>query len=77
MANPFDDPDGRFLVLVNGEGQHSIWPDFATVPEGWTRAYGVADRTACLDYVTTNWTDMRPRGLAADLDNTSHRSDRT
>lgn len=23
MANPFDDENGEFLVLLNGEGQHS------------------------------------------------------
>ena len=26
MSNPFDDADGRFLVLVNDEEQHSLWP---------------------------------------------------
>ncbi|MEU6753945.1 MbtH family protein, partial [Spirillospora sp. NPDC046719] len=36
MTNPFDDPDGTFLVLVNAEGQHSLWPEFADVPSGWT-----------------------------------------
>jgi MbtH protein len=35
MANPFDDNDGTFLVLVNAEGQHSLWPSFAPVPPGW------------------------------------------
>ncbi|MFE7531850.1 MbtH family protein, partial [Kitasatospora sp. NPDC057542] len=33
MANPFDDQDGTFLVLVNDENQHSLWPQFADVPE--------------------------------------------
>ncbi|MEU9487426.1 MbtH family protein [Streptomyces decoyicus] len=35
-ANPFDDPGGRYLVLVNDEDQHSLWPAFAEVPAGWT-----------------------------------------
>ncbi|MFE7595491.1 MbtH family NRPS accessory protein, partial [Kitasatospora sp. NPDC057512] len=26
MTNPFDDQDGTFLVLVNDENQHSLWP---------------------------------------------------
>lgn len=34
-VNPFDDPDATFLVLVNDEGQHSLWPAFADVPDGW------------------------------------------
>ena len=43
MPNPFDDTDGRFLVLVNDEGQHSLWPAFAEVPAGWTVVLGAAD----------------------------------
>ncbi|MER5495889.1 MULTISPECIES: MbtH family protein [unclassified Streptomyces] len=64
-TNPFDDPEGRFLVLVNDEGQHSLWPSFAEVPGGWTVALGENTREACLDFVGTNWTDLRPRSLAA------------
>jgi MbtH protein len=63
MTNPFDDPDGTFLVLVNEENQHSLWPSFADVPAGWTTAYGPAARPDCLDYVEQNWTDMRPKSL--------------
>jgi MbtH protein len=68
MTNPFDSPRGSFAVLVNDEGQHSLWPDFADVPAGWTAVHGPAGRDDCLDYVRTHWTDLRPRGLAADLD---------
>ena len=46
--NPFDDDDGSFLVLVNDEEQHSLWPAFADVPAGWRVVYGEADRAACL-----------------------------
>lgn len=63
MSNPFDDADGRFSVLVNDEGQHSLWPEFAEVPAGWTVAHGPADRQFCLDHVEANWTDLRPRSL--------------
>ncbi|MER7758104.1 MbtH family protein [Streptomyces sp. NPDC097619] len=62
-TNPFDDTEGRFLVLVNEEGQHSLWPAFAEVPGGWTTVFGEADRAACLEYVETHWTDLRPRSL--------------
>ncbi|MFI0778290.1 MbtH family protein [Streptomyces sp. NPDC021212] len=68
MSNPFDNPDGRYLVLVNDEGQHSLWPSFAEVPEGWTVAHGEDDRQACLDYVEEHWTDMRPKSLATAMD---------
>ncbi|MFI0817964.1 MbtH family protein [Streptomyces sp. NPDC021098] len=68
MSNPFDNPDGRYVVLVNDEGQHSLWPSFAEVPEGWTVAHGEDDRQACLDYVEERWTDMRPKSLATAMD---------
>ncbi|MCP2339574.1 MbtH family protein [Actinomadura rupiterrae] len=63
MTNPFEDPDGTFLVLVNGEGQHSLWPSFAEVPAGWTVAKQADTRAACVAYVEANWTDMRPSSL--------------
>lgn len=61
--NPFDDPDGTFVVLVNDEGQHSLWPAFAPVPAGWATVLPENTRQACLDYVEEHWTDMRPRSL--------------
>jgi MbtH protein len=62
-ANPFDNPDGEFVVLVNHEDQHSLWPTFAEVPAGWQVASGPANRQHCLNYIEENWTDMRPRSL--------------
>ncbi len=67
-SNPFEDPDGTYLVLVNDEGQHSLWPSFVDVPAGWTIALGETDRTACLDYVNTHWTDLRPASLIRSMD---------
>ncbi|GAA1101376.1 MULTISPECIES: MbtH family protein [Nocardiopsis] len=63
MTNPFDDPEGTFLVLVNDEDQYSLWPEFAEVPQGWTTVYGPADRTSALEHIEANWTDLRPRSL--------------
>ncbi|MBL1078361.1 MbtH family protein [Nocardia sp. 2] len=62
-TNPFDDEQGVFLVLVNHEDQHSLWPAFAEVPSGWTVVFGEAPRAACVEYVEANWTDMRPKSL--------------
>jgi uncharacterized protein YbdZ (MbtH family) len=64
-TNPFDDDSGAFLVLVNDEEQHSLWPAFASVPAGWRAVYGEAGRAECLDYVDRNWADMRPKSLRA------------
>jgi uncharacterized protein YbdZ (MbtH family) len=59
--NPFDDPDGEFLVLVNDEDQHSLWPAAVAVPVGWRCLHGPDGLRGCLDYVEANWTDIRPR----------------
>ncbi|MBP2455960.1 MbtH family protein [Mycolicibacterium lutetiense] len=61
--NPFDDDNGRFLVLFNDEEQHSLWPTFAEAPAGWRVVFGQADRGACLQYIEQNWPDIRPRTL--------------
>ncbi|MEU9205629.1 MbtH family protein [Streptomyces sp. NPDC048332] len=63
MANPFEDENGTYLVLVNDEGQYSLWPSYVDVPAGWTLAKGPDGRQACLDFINENWTDMRPRSL--------------
>lgn len=63
QVNPFDDPDATFQVLVNDEGQHSLWPAFAEVPDGWSVAHDEDSREACMTYIEKNWTDLRPRSL--------------
>jgi MbtH protein len=62
-TNPFDDPDGAYLVLINDEFQYSLWPAFADVPAGWRIVHPQDARQACLDYIETHWTDMRPQSL--------------
>ncbi len=63
MANPFDQADSDFLVLVNDEDQHSLWPAVIEVPAGWTTRHGPAPRDECVSHIEANWTDMRPRSL--------------
>ena len=65
VANPFDDEDGTFLVLVNSEGQHSLWPARFDLPAGWTQVFGPGGRPAALAYIEDAWTDIRPASLAA------------
>ena len=71
MSNPFDDADGSFLVLVNDEGQHSLWPEFVEVPAGWNAVFGPDKRQACLEHVEAHWTDMRPLSLVAAMEKTA------
>ncbi|MGW4031105.1 MbtH family protein [Streptomyces sp. NPDC004838] len=67
MTNPFDNENGTFVVLVNDEGQYSLWPNFAEIPEGWTVAHGEATRQECLDFIEETWTDMRPKSLVEEM----------
>jgi MbtH protein len=48
MTNPFEDEDGSYLVLVNDEAQHSLWPAFVESPTGWRTTHGPDRRQACL-----------------------------
>ncbi|WP_441247690.1 MbtH family protein [Kitasatospora sp. McL0602] len=61
--NPFDDPGAVYVVLVNDEGQFSLWPEFAEVPDGWRIAHRAAARATCIEFIEGNWTDMRPASL--------------
>ena len=68
MSNPFENQDGSFQVLVNDEGQYSLWPVSIDIPAGWNKVHGPDRREAWLDYVETHWTDMRPKSLIAAMD---------
>jgi len=68
MANPFEDEDGEYLVIVNDERQHSLWPGFREIPSGWTAVGPRGNRRQCLDWIDENWTDMRPKSLADAMD---------
>jgi MbtH protein len=61
--NPFDDPDGFYLVLINDEDQFSLWPEFADIPAGWWIAHESAGRATCIEFINENWTDIRPASL--------------
>ncbi|RUL78901.1 MbtH family protein [Dyella choica] len=72
MTNPFDDEKHSFFVLVNHEGQHSLWPQFAQIPAGWEPVFGPDARQPCLDYVEAHWQDMRPRSLVEAMASAAH-----
>jgi MbtH protein len=63
VTNPFEDENATYHVLINDEGQYSLWPSFKEVPKGWTVVREADSRSACLEYINQHWTDMRPRSL--------------
>jgi MbtH protein len=63
MSNPFENEEAPYRVVVNDEGQHSLWPASFPVPDGWTIAHDTDSRHGCIEYIEENWTDMRPKSL--------------
>ena len=68
MANPFEDEDSEYVVLVNQEGQYSLWPGFREAPRGWELVGPRGKRKECLSWIGENWTDMRPRSLQREME---------
>lgn len=60
MANVYEIQE-EFCVLVNAEGQHSLWPAFREPPPGWSLIGPRGARQSCLQWIEAHWTDMRPR----------------
>ena len=52
-----------YKVVVNHEGQYSIWPEYRENALGWSDAGKVGARAECLAYINEVWTDMRPLSL--------------
>ncbi|ALU89438.1 MbtH family NRPS accessory protein [Herbaspirillum huttiense F1] len=65
----FDREDETFIVLINHEGQYSIWPHWKKVPGGWTVVNDAQGqpvkglKKTVSDYIEQHWTDMRPISL--------------
>ena len=49
-----------YQVVINLQGQYSIWPVEKALPPGWTAEGKVGPKEACLAYIEEVWTDMRP-----------------
>jgi len=57
------DHESPMQVVVNEEGQHSVWPLERKLPAGW-RAIGVTgSRETCLAHIDDVWKDLRPQSL--------------
>jgi len=52
-----------FKVLINNEGQYSIWPAAQPAPGGWSEIGCRGSKKECTDFVDLNWKDMRPLSL--------------
>ncbi|CAN7721980.1 MbtH family NRPS accessory protein [Caballeronia sp. LjRoot29] len=57
------DENTTYNVVMNHEEQYSIWPDYKTLPAGWTSVGKTGKKDECLAYIDAVWTDMRPLSL--------------
>jgi MbtH protein len=60
--------DGIYKVVVNHEGQYSIWPAKRENPIGWRDGGKSGSKAKCLAHIKEVWTDMRPVTLRKDME---------
>ena len=63
MAEDRVEGEPNLKVVLNEEGQYSIWPADREAPSGWSEAGKVGSREECLAHIESVWTDMRPASL--------------
>jgi MbtH protein len=52
-----------YLVVVNQQDQHALWPAHKELPPGWQATGVQGDESACLDHIAQVWTDILPRDV--------------
>jgi MbtH protein len=64
MAVDRKEEDNRiYKVVVNDEGQYSIWFADKSLPNGWVDVGKEGSKQDCLEHIKLMWTDMRPLSL--------------
>lgn len=52
-----------YSIVVNSEEQYSIWPNFKSLPKGWSKTGFEGPKESCLSHIQEIWKDMRPLSL--------------
>ncbi len=60
MSSEESEGAGIYLVVINEQGQYSIWPVGRALPPGWKAEGKSGPKAECLAYIEEVWTDMRP-----------------
>jgi len=71
MASYEEQDEEIYTVVINGEKQYSIWPQYKAIPPGWNAVGKVGKKTECLQYIEEVWTDMRPLSLRKQMEATT------
>ena len=59
-------------VLINDEGQYSIWPAGQKASDGWKEIGPTGTKAECSAYVDANWLDLRPISLHKAMAKNAH-----
>jgi MbtH protein len=57
------EPEELYIVVMNHQGQYSIWPKDRALPAGWKEGGKSGSKDECLGYIQDVWIDMRPLRL--------------
>lgn len=55
--------DPLYSVVINNEGQYSLWLLTGVIPPGWNRAGFQGNKVQCLSFIKNEWTDMSPLSM--------------
>ena len=75
MTTERDGHEHEVAVVVNDEGQYSLWPSDRPLPSGWQEAGFRGSRSECLRHIAEVWTDMRPMSLRRQVDDAAEVED--
>ena len=59
--------DFHYRVVVNQEGQYSLWPKGKSNALGWADTGFAGTKSECLCHIRQTWTDMCPLSLRKSL----------
>ncbi|MQY15427.1 Protein MbtH [Streptomyces sp. RB5] len=57
----------RYIVAVNDEEQHALWPEGTPLPAGWREEGFSGTEEECTAHVDSVWPDIRPLSLRTSL----------
>ena len=56
-----ESPDeSTYIVAVNDQGQHAVWPAELVLPAGWRQRSAAMPKQDCLAAVAAAWQDIAP-----------------